>query len=78
MKLCTKFEVPSFIGFQDIVECMPNILGVTRTWPRPLSEIVYYKRVERAKQKLCTNLELFGFISFGDILESMPKILGVT
>ena len=40
-KLCTKFEVSSFTGFQYILEDMPNFLGVT--WPRPrlLWEILY-------------------------------------
>jgi len=78
MKLCTKFEASSFTGFWDIVEGMPNFLGVT--WPkqRPLSEILYIRLVGQAKLKLCTNLELSGFTDFGDIIEGMPKILGVT
>jgi len=48
------------------------------TLATPLSEIVYYKRVERAKQKLCTNLELSGFNNFRDIVECMPNFPGVT
>jgi len=78
MRLCTKFEVSSFIWFRDKVEGMPNFLGVT--WPRPLpiSEKLSFRLVGRVKMKLCSNLELSGFIGFGDILESMPKILGVT
>jgi len=78
MKLCTKFVVSGFIGIWDIVEGMPNFLGVT--WPkqRPLSEMLYIRLMGRAKLKLCTNLELSDFTGFGDILEGMPKILGVT
>ena len=73
----TKFDVSSFIGFRDIVQSMPNFLGVT--WPRlrPLSEILYLGPVGRAKMKLYTNLELCSFTSFGDTFEGMPKILGV-
>ena len=57
---------------------MPNFLGITCPRPRPLSEILYFILVGRAKLKLCTNLELSSFTSFGDIVEGMPKILGVT
>jgi len=78
MKLCTKFEVSSFICFRDIVEGMPNFLGVIRPRPRPLSEILSLGPVERAKMKLCTNLELSSVTRLADILEGMPKILGVT
>jgi len=48
------------------------------TYPRLLSEILYYILVGRAKMKLWTNLELSGFIGFWDIVEGMPKIPGVT
>ena len=79
MKLCsTKFEVSSFISFRDIVEGMPNILGVT--WPRPrsLSQILYLIFVGGAKMKLDTKFEVSSFISFRDIVKAMPNFPRVT
>ena len=78
MKLCTNLKVSSFTGFGDILEGMPNFLGVTCPRPRPLSEILYFRLVEGAKLKPCTYLELASFTAFGVILEGMPKFLGVT
>jgi len=52
---------------------MPDFLGVTWPRPRPLSEILSFRLVGRAKMKMCTNLELSGFTGFGDILEGLPK-----
>ena len=62
MKLCTEFEVSGFIGFQDIVESMPNILVLTWPRPRPFSEILYFHIVGRAKTKLHTKFEVSSFI----------------
>ena len=65
-KLCFKFEVSSFSGFGDMVEGMPNFLGVTWPRPRPLSEISYFHLLAEAKGKLCTEFEISSFNGFGD------------
>ena len=57
MKLCTKFEGSGFIGLWDIVEGMPNFVGVTWPKPRPLSGIGYYILVARDKAKMYTKFE---------------------
>ena len=58
MKLCTIFEVSSFVGFGDIIEGMPNILGVTCPKPRPLSETGYQILVARDQAKMFTKFEV--------------------
>ena len=52
---CAPSWVSSNTGFGGIIEDKSNFPGVTWSMLRPLSEILYFRLVERAEVKLCTN-----------------------
>ena len=74
MKQYNKFEVCSFTGFG---EDMPNLLG-SRDVATPLSELLYFLLIGRAKAKVRTKFDVCSFSGFGDMLEGMPNFIGVT
>ena len=72
----TKFKVPSFTRFGDIVEDMPNFIGVTWLRPHPFSEIIYLDLVVSTKTKPYTKYEVSSLTGFRNIIEGMPNFLG--
>ena len=77
-KLCTKFEVSSSISFEDIVDRMPKIIGVTWPRPRPIWVKLFLRSLGFPKTKLRTKFEVSSWSSFEDMFDHMPKIIGVT
>ena len=77
-KLFTKFEVHSSSSFEDMVDCMPKILGVTWPKPGPYWEKLFARPLGFSKMKLCTKFEVPSSSSFEDMIDRMAKILEVT
>jgi len=76
-KRCTKFEVSSSSSFDDMLDCMPKIRGVT--WrPRLFWEKLLERPNSFSKRKLNTKFKVSSLSSFENMFECMPKILGVS